>query len=409
MSVGPLQAFSAYGIEVEYMIVDKLTLDVCPIADRILEPAGNSPRQDLVDCSNELVAHVLEIKNPSPGPLAILTAEFQHHVDALNARLDAFNACLMPAGMHPWMNPRRETVLWPHDDQAIYATYHRLFDCHRHPWANVQSMHVNLPFAADAEFERLLAAIRILLPILPAIAASSPLAEGRLTGFMDYRMRVYSDQSPSQPAIVGPLVPEMVRNRAEHETHVLAPMYKDLETLDPQHHLRFEWLNSRGAIPRFDRQAIEIRVMDTQECPQADIALAALVIDLAQLLYQNEFASLQSQQAFPTDALTRILATCIRDAEQSWINEPQYLSILGYPGKSCTAHALWQHLGEVLKSRNAPHLGLWQTHLQLILEQGPLARRIVRALEGDFSHTALERLYTRLVKTLAEGRPFILG
>lgn len=409
MSAGPLQAFSAYGIEVEYMIVDRLTLDVRPIANRILEQAGNARPLDLIDCSNELVSHVLEIKNPSPGPLAALTGGFQHQVAELNAQLGAFDACLMPTGMHPWMDPDRETVLWPHDDQAIYTTYHRLFDCHRHPWANVQSMHINLPFADDAEFERLLAAVRILLPILPAIAASSPLAEGRPTGYMDYRMQVYPDQSPTQPAIVGPLVPEMVKSRAEHEICVLAPMYRAIEALDPEHCLRFEWLNARGAIPRFDRHAIEIRVMDTQECPQADIALAALVIDLAQLLYQNEFASLQSQQAFPTDALTRILATCIRNAEQSWIDEPQYLSILGYPGKSCTAHALWQHLGEVLKSSNAPHLGLWQTHLQLILEQGPLARRIVRALERDFSHTALERLYTRLVKTLAEGRPFILG
>ena len=121
---------------------------------------------------------------------------------------------------------------------------------------------------SDQLLQKLFAAVRVLLPILPAVAASSPLATGKPTGYMDYRMQVYSDQSPTQPAIVGAAVPEVIKSRVEHETCVLAPMYADIETLDPAHKLRFEWLNSRGAIPRFDRYAIEIRVMDTQECPR---------------------------------------------------------------------------------------------------------------------------------------------
>jgi hypothetical protein len=31
--------------------------------------------------------------------------------------------------------------------------------------------------------------------------------------------------------------------------------------------LRHEWVNARGAIARFDRSAIEIRVLDVAECP----------------------------------------------------------------------------------------------------------------------------------------------
>ena len=43
-------------------------------------------------------------------------------------------------------------------------------------------MHVNLPFADDAQFARLHAAIRLVLPLLPALAASSPIAEGSVIG-----------------------------------------------------------------------------------------------------------------------------------------------------------------------------------------------------------------------------------
>ena len=40
-------------------------------------------------------------------------------------------------------------------------------------------------------------------------------------------------------------------------------MYRQIAPLDPDHVVQYEWLNSRGAIARFDRNAIEIRVIDT--------------------------------------------------------------------------------------------------------------------------------------------------
>lgn len=405
MNTDTLPAFSAFGIELEYMLVDRCTLDIRPIADIVLQISDNE--SSLINCSNELVMHVLELKNPEPGPLSALPAAFQGQVQHLNTRLASLDACLMPTAMHPWMDPSLETALWPHDEQAIYSTYHTLFDCNRHPWANVQSMHVNLPFADDAQFERLFAAVRILLPILPAIAASSPLADGSTTGYLDYRMHVYRDQSPQLPAIVGAVVPEVVRSRVEHESCVLAPMYAAIAPLDPTHRLRYEWLNSRGAIPRFDRNAIEIRVMDTQECPKADLALAALVIDLAELLYQGEFASLQAQQAVSTITLSNILANCNRNAERAPIDDAQYLSVLGFTGEHCTAQTLWQHLGQTLQRRGARHAELWHTHLQLILQHGPLARRILHALEGQPSPDTLHAVYARLVASLREGAFFI--
>ncbi|HAL85576.1 MAG TPA: hypothetical protein DCM31_01010, partial [Deferribacteraceae bacterium] len=37
-------------------------------------------------------------------------------------------------------------------------------------------------------------------------------------------------------------------------------MYRDIAPYDPECILQEEWLNSRGAIARFDRKAIEIRL-----------------------------------------------------------------------------------------------------------------------------------------------------
>ncbi len=136
-----------------------------------------------ISWSNELVAHVVELKTSEPAAaLAGLAQAFAEHVRRINDLLRPLGARLMPTGMHPWMDPARETRLWPHDYSEVYANFDRIFDCRGHGWSNLQSVHLNLPFADDEEFGRLHAAIRLLLPILPALAASSPIVERRTTG-----------------------------------------------------------------------------------------------------------------------------------------------------------------------------------------------------------------------------------
>ena len=77
-------------------------------------------------------------------------------------------ARLLPTAMHPWMDPDRDLRLWPHEASAVYEAFNRIFSCRGHGWANLQSAHINLPFANDEEFGRLHAAIRAVLPIIPA-------------------------------------------------------------------------------------------------------------------------------------------------------------------------------------------------------------------------------------------------
>ena len=211
----PYPLFSAYGVELEYMIVARDSLDVLPIADHCLAQQATADRpMPLLEWSNELVLHVIEVKNPQPQALALLPAAFQEAVQAMNRRLRDSAAQLMPGAMHPWMRPARETRLWPHGQTDIYQAYDRIFDCRRHGWANLQSMHVNLPFASDAEFARLHAALRLLLPLLPALAASSPLMEGEASGLLDTRMEVYRHNAGAFPAITGSVIPEPVSRQA---------------------------------------------------------------------------------------------------------------------------------------------------------------------------------------------------
>ena len=172
-----LGLFDAYGIELEYMIVDGERLSVLPAADRVLHAlAGefvNEVETGALAWSNELALHVIELKTNGPvRSLAGLHQTFQRDVARLNALLTPLGGLLMPTAMHPWMDPARETRLWPHGHSAIYQAFDRIFSCQGHGWANLQSMHINLPFADDDEFARLHAAVRVAMPLMPALARS---------------------------------------------------------------------------------------------------------------------------------------------------------------------------------------------------------------------------------------------
>jgi carboxylate-amine ligase len=406
-----LRAFRGYGIELEYMIVDKENLSVLPIADQLLRMAAGDEGYDvnrgLLGWSNELVLHVIEVKNLRPiCALSMLPKAFQAEIRTINEMLDALGGRLMPTAMHPWMDPRTETRLWPHQNEAIYNAYDRIFDSKSHGWANLQSMHINLPFGDDHEFARLHAAIRLVLPILPALAASSPIAGQADTGCADYRMLVYWGNSEKVPSLTGQVVPENASSRAEYEASILAPMYRDIAPFDAEGVLCYEWLNSHGSIARFDRNAIEIRVIDTQECPHADLAIAAAASFVTKTLYAAGETGLALQQAVSTETLAGILRDCVRNAERTLIDDTGYLALLGYPGRRCNAQELWSHLVEQMRNEDVEHAPLWQEPLQAILDQGPLARRILRAVGGDFSRRRLQAVYRELCDCLQEGRMF---
>ncbi len=404
-----LPAFSAYGIELEYMIVDRHDLSVRPIADLLLRDVQGKVVDELergaLAWSNELALHVIELKNVLPDPaLAPLVGRFQAELDEMNRRLADDRARLMPGGMHPWMAPAAETRLWPHQHAEIYRAYDRLFGCRQHGFANLQSMHLNLPFADDAEFVRLHAAARLLLPVLPALAASSPILDGRPGAHLDGRMAAYCRHQALLPESIARVIPDSTPGMEPYRAEVLEPMYRALAPHDPEGVLCHEWLNARGVIPRFDRMALEIRVIDVQECPRADLAIAALTTEVLRALYDEAWSSLADQQAMPTGRLADILQACILDGDKALINDREFLRLLDYPGLGCSAAALWAHLIDTVY-RVIP--GPWREPLNVLREEGPLARRILRSVGPGCERDRLHAVYGALCDCLAEGRMFL--
>jgi gamma-glutamyl:cysteine ligase YbdK (ATP-grasp superfamily) len=407
MSAPKFHLFDRFGVELEYMIVDAGSLLVRPIADDVLRQiAGqyvNEVERGSLAWSNELVLHVIELKTNGPaGTLDGLDAEFQEHVNVINSMLAPLGARLMPTAMHPWMDPHTETRLWPHENSPIYDTFDRIFECKGHGWSNLQSVHLNLPFANDDEFARLHAAIRLLMPIMPALAASSPLIDGAATGLLDNRLDAYQTNCQRIPSVTGYVIPEAVFNPVEYEVEILHRMYNDIAPHDPDGILQEEWLNARGAIARFERNTFEIRLLDIQECPSADLAIVKAITAVLRALTEERWSDAFAQEAWEVDPLYVILVETMRSGDAAVIRNRRYLRALGLKANAVTAGELWQHLLEAVLPADDP---AWKP-LRVILNQGCLARRILAAAGGNPSKESIAVVYREMCKCLAEGRMF---
>ncbi|MGA9588960.1 MAG: glutamate-cysteine ligase family protein [Salegentibacter sp.] len=392
--------FEVFGIELEYMLISD-DFKVNPIVDELFIKKHGSITSDVengpVEWSNELVAHVVELKTNGPtADLETLDERFAENVKEINGLLKSFHSRLLPAAAHPLMHPETETVLWQHSYSKIYALYNRIFDCRGHGWSNVQSMHINLPFFDDAEFEKLHAAVRLLLPIIPALSASSPIFEGKFTGFKDARMQVYKSNQKEIPQMTGKVIPEQVFSRAEYFEKIFEPINVAIKPHDTEGILDHHFLNSRGAIARFDRNAIEIRVIDIQECPKADLAIAVLVIESLKALVNEELISVEDQKSFHEDDLFEIFETVVKEAETAVIEDEKYLDIFDISG-AIEAGEIWKKLYKRVKPNiSEKH----RKSIEFLLEQGSLSTRILKSLGEDFSEAEVHKVYEELADCL---------
>ncbi len=407
----PLGLFEAFGIELEYMIVDAETLDVRPISDKALMAAAGELTGEVdlgtISWSNELALHVLELKVSEPvSNLTQVTVDFQQSVAYANEILGRFGARLMPTAMHPWMNPDSEMKLWPHDYSPVYEAFNRIFNCRGHGWANLQSTHWNLPFRNELEFAKLHAAVRLILPLLPGIAASSPIYDEQIPGPLDCRLEVYRKNSAKIPSITGQVVPEAVYTAADYEREIYQRMYRDIAPEDPDGTLQHIWLNARGAIARFDRGAIEIRVLDIQECPQADIAIGSLMIATLQSLCNERWTSFPEQSVAPTEDLAALLRSTIISGPITEV--PAFIAKHFGHSAPLSVGQLWQDLLQQLQPTSPLLRPAVVESLQLIFQQGTLSQRILESLGGSVERVKLEHTYRELSGCLDTGGQFTL-
>lgn len=404
--------FEAYGIEIEYMIVMRETLLPAPLAHLLLTDSSGTVQNSItlgnITLSNELAAHVIELKTSIPTPdLKSAAEDFQSAIRLLNERLANYDAMIAPGGMHPFMRPKQHSGLWEYGDKEIYQWYDRVFDCRTHGWLNLQSCHINLPFKNEEEFARLHDAVIVVLPLLPALSAASPYLEGRNHKHLDTRLIVYAENQKKRPLIAGDIIPERITDAETYTQQILRPAYESIKNLDPDNIVESDWLNSRGAIARFDRGSVEIRLLDTQEAPAFDLAICSLVIQLLKTLVQLDSETLANLAlAFTPKQRKLHLLSAARDGRNALLADRGAAAAI-LPPQSPSPKTLgdfWKAFYHSLPANAIPEA--LHAPLELLLKKGNLSERILRAYGERPETTELKELLRALASNAQQGTAY---
>ena len=405
--------FQVAGMELEYPTVDR-DLNVVSLVEPAFRVLAGRAVSDVdlgaVGFSNEIADHVFEIKTLRPvESLAqaeeVLAEGIQRFCAVLRSE---FGARLMPTGMHPWFDPRRGR-LWTRSGLRVYTTYARLFDVRTHGWMNVHAAHLNLPLGREVDAVAMHNAAALLIPYLPALAASSPMYDGELQPAVDGRLAWILEHQARIPESCGSLVPEFVESFADYRKRILAPMYRALDRLPDTRAVRHEFFNTRGAILRFTRRAMEVRVLDTQECVKMDVAVAVFV--RAALKHLTARVCAGRVELPDHAALVDDFRACIRDGGAARVRAP-HLDVERDADGTAPAREVLRHLlcgaRRAVPRDEAPFLEL----AARVIETGSLSERIRAELvpyagaDDETFTEAARRIYVELIGCLEANQPW---
>jgi carboxylate-amine ligase len=370
-----------------------------PISDKIIK-AQCGRIVNFIEMPNftfgkELQLHVMEIKANQPFKTpAEFEETMQTAVSTLSGIVQKHGAQLLGTGMHPLLK-LEDTAIWPHYHRKIYGEYGKIFNLQQHGWLNIQSFHLNLPFRSEADAIQSHNHLANLCTYLPAFTASSPICEGKEGSDVDNRLEFYRVNQKEVPSVTGDVIPRYASSLSQYKRDVIEGYSRDLANRGADKTLlNREWVNSRGVIFRFDRRALEIRVMDEQECVKSDVALACFVRAALRGLIVSK------AELLPHETLVKDFNEVIKDGFNAKVSNPY--------GK--TARQVCQnYLDLALEHADADEKGyLWLVKRRI--EEGNLselirARVLNRAQKTSF-HEAIVDVYSTLIKCLHDNEPY---
>jgi len=379
------------GPEHEFSIVDQ-KLTPLPIVDQVIRGVHgrivNCVRFNDFSFGKELQAHVAEFKANTPfDSPEVFEETMKEAVDIVLGFLEKrYNARLLGLGMHPSLRLKDASV-WSHRDRRIYDALSKVFNLNRHGWLNIQSFQLNLPYKNEQEAVKLYNALTNVLPYLPALAASSPIYESKIGEYVDNRLHFYLTNQLEVPSITGDIVPEYVSSFEEYLKTTVKRYSEDLAKRSaPKCLLNKEWLNSRGAVIRSDRKAIEIRIMDEQECVKSDVALSCFIrATLRGIIADNEYPYL------PYDTLVENLNHVVRYGLDADVQHP----------RGETARGVCRHLLKIAYENATPEEKKYLSIVEQRIENGNLSTLVLRDVTKKAAKTNLEEAIFNVYSALA--------
>jgi len=388
--LGPEHEFSLVNEELQALpIVDKVIKDFCGKVINFVELPHFT-------FGKELQLHVMEIKANAPFKSPELFEEtMQNAVATLLYLLEKqYHAHLLGTGMHPLLK-LEETSVWPHRHRKIYQEYSKIFNLKQHGWLNIQSFHLNLPYSNEKKGISLHNLLAGLCAYLPAISASSPICEGALGPNVDNRLYFYKVNQLEVPSVTGEVIPEPISSFDQYRKEVIGQYSQDLAKAGAGKTILLkEWVNSRGVIFRFDRKALEMRVIDEQECVKSDVALSCFIRAALRGLIAERIEPL------PHQLLVRDFNSVMTKGLNAKVLHPN--------GE--TARQVCQHLFNLALENAEEDEKKYLWIVKKRIESGNLSElireRVLRKSQKADLEEAILSVYSTLIKCLANNQPY---
>jgi gamma-glutamyl:cysteine ligase YbdK (ATP-grasp superfamily) len=386
------------GPEHEFSLVDQ-ELKPLPISDKIIKAycgkITNFIELPTFTFGKEMQLHVMEVKANQPFKTPIEFEEtMQNAVSTLSSIVGEHAASLLGTGMHPLLM-LKDTGVWPHYHKKIYQEYGKIFNLNQHGWLNIQSFHLNLPFQSEADAIQTHNYLTNLCAYLPAIAASSPIYEGKNGSDIDNRLKFYKLNQKEVPSITADVIPQYIKSLKQYKKEVIGHYSADLAKAGADKTLlNREWVNSRGVIFRFDRSALELRVMDEQECIKSDVALGCFIRSALRGLITD------NAEFLPHDLLASDFNAVIKEGLNAKVINP-----FGKTAKHVCQHYL-ALAEEYADDDDKKYLWLIRKRLDYGNLSDLISERVARLSQKTDFHEAIIKVYSMLIKSLKDNEPY---
>jgi gamma-glutamyl:cysteine ligase YbdK (ATP-grasp superfamily) len=230
---------------------------------------------------------------------------------------------------------------------------------------------------------------------LPAVAASSPIYEGKIGGLTDCRLHFYMQNQKEVPSIVGDVIPEVVSSFKQYNKEVIEQYSRDLANAGVNGCiLHKDWVNSRGVIFRFDRKALEIRVMDEQECVKVDVALSCFIRALIRGMIEREFKPL------PHEVLVKDFRTVVVEG----------LDARTMHSEGQTARQVCEYFYKIAWRNATEEEKKYLPIIEKRIERGNLSdvikERVQRKAQKTDLREAIVNVYSCLMRSLIKNQPY---
>jgi gamma-glutamyl:cysteine ligase YbdK (ATP-grasp superfamily) len=230
---------------------------------------------------------------------------------------------------------------------------------------------------------------------LPAISAASPIYEGQFGAYVDNRLHFYMTNQKEVNSVTGDVIPEYIFSFEQYRKEIIEKYSMELAKKGVDKCLLYkDWVNSRGAIFRFDRRAIEIRIMDEQECVKLDVALSCFLRALLRGMIRDE------PNLLPHENLVKDFYSVIAGGLNAKVSHP----------KGKTAKQVCEHFFKIAWENALKEEKKYLPLIRKRIEAGSLSEiikeRVQRRAQKTDLREAIVSVYLELVKSLMKNQPY---